>query len=517
MKRNLKIQLIFFLSFIISAGFSIIAYFYVVNGQKELVEEKSKIVVDIIKSNIEPGQEMILPRQQQILYRAVKNESFALMGNFNQVLIKKNIQAEDYSSFKKSKTPRRHFEKVTYFVQYPFYSGDVYLGSLIWKDATLAVKLKNLKMWIILSGLLLFIIFALFLLWVTKITKKNAVEQNQSNHKSNINYNIPLVNFLFETSANGLILKVNYQETQKLNTTAQKILDTYPEVKEHIQKNSFQFFSNKYLVDDETECSGYVLLWKKIEINELTHVLIKIFLEPHYNQNTAEKKEKLKSNFLTSFSHEIRTPMSTIVGFAELLIDSDFSPEKRAKYLKLILQNARDLLGTLDRIIDVSKLSANELRIYKKQNNINTILKEIFDVFEKYRTDKHLQFQFSLKKAPAELEIINTDDFRLRQVFNALIENAFKYTETGKVSFGFEKFDENGIYFFVQDTGQGIKPENIDTLFNQFETLETNVYSKNQGIGLGLSMTQKIVELLGGNITLESKEKEGTKFIFSIS
>ncbi len=236
----------------------------------------------------------------------------------------------------------------------------------------------------------------------------------------------------------------------------------------------------------------------------------------------AEESDRLKSAFLANMSHEIRTPMNGILGFAELLRDSFITSEEKETYLKIINSNGKQLLSLIDDIIDIAKIEAGQLNINKSYAYINPILDEIYLLFrrEQKRLNKeHIDF---ILENPDDNYQIFTDIIRLKQIFNNLLNNAFKFTEKGFIKFGYQAIEEDGVgyfRFFVSDTGAGIPQEMASIIFKRFGQLKTKNYKNYHGTGLGLTISKGLTELLGGEIWFDSKIDNhtcGSTFYFTI-
>ena len=219
-------------------------------------------------------------------------------------------------------------------------------------------------------------------------------------------------------------------------------------------------------------------------------------------------------------SHEIRTPMNGILGFANLLKDPDLEGEKRDLYLKHIEQSSKQLLNIIDDIIDISKIESGQLKISNRPVRINGIMDEVYSsFFHRIRGDAPGQKRvtFNLEKGVASPGFtLVTDDYRLRQVFNNLIGNAIKFTEEGKITFGYVIKNNRHIEFFVKDTGPGIPENMLGVIFDRFGQVNQQSYSQPSGTGLGLPISKNLVQLMGGEMWVESKVNKGSVFRFTL-
>ena len=231
----------------------------------------------------------------------------------------------------------------------------------------------------------------------------------------------------------------------------------------------------------------------------------------------AKEAEKLKSSFLANLSHEIRTPLNSIVGFSNVLAeaDEDMGEEEKQKYGAIIKQSSSSLLRLINDVLDVSKIEAGQLGVKENEFCVNDLivsLKEIYTLAIKENNKKELALKTQM---PDELITVTGDKERVNQVLNNLLDNAVKFTESGTITFGF-RLEDNMVHFFVEDTGIGVKAEYKDSLFDRFYKVEDDKDILYRGVGIGLYLSKKIVELLGGTIWFESIFGKGSIFHFTI-
>ncbi|MGE4289128.1 MAG: ATP-binding protein [Salinivirgaceae bacterium] len=249
-------------------------------------------------------------------------------------------------------------------------------------------------------------------------------------------------------------------------------------------------------------------MWRMFERQNYQEELIKA-------KEKAEESDKLKSAFLANMSHEIRTPMNGIIGFSELIVQDDISPEKRKSYANIVIESGKQLLTIVDDILDISKIEVGQITLFKHPVVVNDMITELFSFYAPRAHSNNLSI-FPYKNLSDEESLIFTDKQRVVQVLNNLISNAFKFTHQGQISFGYEKKGEM-LEFFVKDTGTGIPEHMHQAIFERFRQVEDAVSQNNtKGTGLGLAISQKLVELLGGTIYIESEENKGTTFYFTI-
>jgi signal transduction histidine kinase len=232
-------------------------------------------------------------------------------------------------------------------------------------------------------------------------------------------------------------------------------------------------------------------------------------------KNKAEQSDKLKSAFLANMSHEIRTPMNAILGFSSLLNEEDLGSDQREMYIELIQSSGNNLLNLINDILDLSRIEAGQIEISKKPFDVNILLNELYITYSIALESYHksgIHFAYS---GLEESLIINSDYFRLNQVFSNLLNNAIKFTNEGNIEFGCY-FVEIRLIFYVSDTGMGIDEEFQIKICERFQKVDTFKNQVFRGIGLGLSISKSIVDLLGGVIWFEPNSPCGTKFLFTI-
>ncbi|MGD1713866.1 ATP-binding protein [Dapis sp. BLCC M172] len=228
----------------------------------------------------------------------------------------------------------------------------------------------------------------------------------------------------------------------------------------------------------------------------------------------ADAANLTKSHFIASMNHELRTPLNAIIGFTQLMnLDSSLST-KNQEFVEIINQAGEHLLKLINSILEISRIDAGKTKLNIASFDLFTLVKSIEQMFSLKAFDKNLYLQCKCDvNVP---QYIETDEEKLRQILINLLENAIKFTEIGEVTLRVSrKQEKNHLQFEVSDTGYGIAPEEIDQLFKAFEQTETGRKSQ-QGSGLGLTISHKFVQLMGGNISVSSTVGVGTKFTFDI-
>ena len=262
------------------------------------------------------------------------------------------------------------------------------------------------------------------------------------------------------------------------------------------------------ITNDKQEITNYLFIIEDITerkqmIEDLTEA-----------KKRAEESDQLKSAFLANMSHEIRTPMNGILGFAELLQEQDVQEDTRKKYLEVIDRSGRRMLNIINDIVDISKIEAGQISIFKQEFHLNELINEQFNFFFKETKEKDLNFTCKTALEYPD-DLIFTDKSRLSQVLSNLIKNAIKFTHQGEIEFGYIQ-EKNMLQFYVKDSGIGIDKKIANSIFERFRRGDNKLSRNYEGAGLGLSISKALVEMMGGSIGIESKHGKGSTFYFTI-
>jgi PAS domain S-box-containing protein len=228
----------------------------------------------------------------------------------------------------------------------------------------------------------------------------------------------------------------------------------------------------------------------------------------------AEEGDHLKTAFLHNISHEIRTPMNAIVGFSSFLTDPALSEDKRAHYAQIVIQSSNQLLSIIDDIVRIATIEAGQEKIHESQIRINELCRLLLEQFSTQASSKGLDLKF-LPTLPDDRAMLQSDEIKFTQVLSNLLVNAFKFTKQGYIHFGYELKD-GVLEFYVEDTGIGIPEEMHGEIFKRFRQVESTLSRQFGGSGLGLSICQAYIELMGGRMWVQSEYGKGSVFRFTI-
>lgn len=228
----------------------------------------------------------------------------------------------------------------------------------------------------------------------------------------------------------------------------------------------------------------------------------------------AEESDHLKTVFLQNISHEIRTPMNGILGFIDLLDNQDLIETDRKKYLDIVKKSGNRLLHTINDVIEISKIESNQIILHKSEVYLEQFMSGLLRFFTNQAAEKNLALTLDNNLTDNSV-LIETDKSLLEKIFINLIKNAIKFTTTGSINLGY-KIKKDMLEFYVKDTGCGIPANRQNAIYDRFVQSDLDITRSHEGSGIGLAISKAYVEMLGGNIWVESEVNKGSTFYFTI-
>jgi len=266
------------------------------------------------------------------------------------------------------------------------------------------------------------------------------------------------------------------------------------------------------VLEDNGDLSSVVVMQEDITVQKQYEQSL------HEAMEAAKAANAAKSEFLANMSHEIRTPLNAVIGLAQLCIQTRLNPQQR-DYLDKIESSAQSLLGIINDILDFSKIEANKLELEETNFSLDSVFKNVSTMLSIRALEKNIELLFDVP--PSLPEQLVGDPLRLGQILTNLTNNAVKFTERGEVVIAVEELERATdiirLRFTVRDTGIGIPAEQLSQLFRSFTQVDSSTTRKYGGTGLGLAICKRLVEMMGGEIRVQSTVHQGTSFSFELS
>ncbi len=411
---------------------------------------------------------------------------------------------------------------------------NVYEGEIISK--TRSNKEKNVILrWVLVPGHELS--WDMVLVSITDLTERVEYEKQLKVLSSAVN-NSPASVVI--TDPAGTILYVNPKFTEVTGYTAEEAIGRNPRILQsgnHTKSFYKELWSTisqgkEWRGEFENKKKNGEIYWElasitgiKNEKGEIVYYVAikediserkKTELELIQAKEKAEESDRLKTAFLANMSHEIRTPLNAIIGFTEMLRSEELDPDLKKEYFDIINQSSQALLKLIDDIIDVAKIEAGHVRIVPHPTDLTGFLRELHTIVQRDLSLAGKNVEVSLDIPWEEEFIVNVDSFRLKQMMMNLLNNSVKFTEQGKIVFGYRVKREDMLEFFVEDTGIGIPVDQHEVIFDRFRQADDSTTRKYGGTGLGLWITRNLVELMGGRVRLRSEPGRGSVFYLEI-
>ncbi len=253
-------------------------------------------------------------------------------------------------------------------------------------------------------------------------------------------------------------------------------------------------------------------------LTEATRRLQRTSTELDLARRRADEARQMKEQFAVNISHELRTPLNLILGFSEMMyltpdVYGDMVwPVTLRRDVRQIYQSSRQLLDLINDVLDLSRISAAQMPIHREQSDLAAIIDEAVNTSRNLLRGREIQVCTLL---PATIPLLSLDRTRIRQVLLNLLNNAARFTEQGTIEVA-ARVDDREVVVSVADTGVGMRPEDVDTIFGEFSQVDMSLRRRREGAGLGLAISKRFVELHGGRIWAESELGRGSTFYFSL-
>lgn len=368
----------------------------------------------------------------------------------------------------------------------------------------------------------------------SRIATEKALFESEQKLENILNY-APLLVYINDLEGNYLFVNKEFEKLMKLSyddVIGKTDLKLFPKEradrniaqnKKVVETNQPQVFENESIKNGETRYFLDLLFPVMDSSNKIFATCgwsLDITDRKRSEQVLQESKEKaeaadrLKSAFLATMSHELRTPLNSIIGFTGILLKELAGPlnDEQKKQLGMAKNSAQHLLALINDVLDISKIEAGQLVVSLTKFDFISMLKNVINSITPLVQKKNLNLELDIPTTEVE---VTSDERRLGQVFLNLLNNALKFTEKGIVKVDCKVYNGKIITKII-DTGIGIKPDDLEKLFKPFVQIDTGLTRNHEGTGLGLSISKKLVEKLGGSISVESKFGNGSTFVVTL-
>jgi PAS domain S-box-containing protein len=478
------------------------------------------------------------------------NENQSVLDLFNKTLVEKKGTSICYIKDTTAATHEKTIKSFTSFFR-------VSLGNTFWTiliftpEREVFATLTSFRNRLMILFSLVIIVIGTYIFLYLKTSnilqeekKRKAVEKTliESEKRFRVMFELSPVGIIL-IDEKGTIIEVNTSFCENLGYTREEIIGknirlfASPETDNEIENNISRILSGKTITHevqnirkDGTSC--IVELYETmINLPDGSPGILSVsndITEKKRSQKElidakekAEESDKLKSAFLANMSHELRTPLNAIIGFSGLMIDSGQEQNSSSYYAEIILKSGQHLLSLVENIFDTALIETGQVKINYEKTDIVSLLEEVKEIIRGERlSEKKNDVKLILNlEGVGDKKYLVTDILKLKQVLLNLLRNALKFTDKGYIEFGFNEISDeenNWLQFYVKDTGIGIDKKHHDAIFNLFRQIDDSRTRKFGGIGIGLSIAKKTVEILGGRIWVESEPSVGSVFYFTI-
>lgn len=284
---------------------------------------------------------------------------------------------------------------------------------------------------------------------------------------------------------------------------------------------SRQYFYSQLVLKNEKQKTVDINVHLEAQVKERTSKLLKSNKELYAAKVLAEESQRLKSVFLATMSHELRTPLNAIIGFSDFISSGEIKENENIEFANLINKSGLHLLSLVDSLFDITLIDSGEVKLNPAEFDLLEVLSSVNSIIIQERASLGKE-DIKISYIPGDIKRdfrVYSDESKLKQVLINLLKNALKFTESGEIKYWFEEISNNGnsyLRFNVSDTGIGIPKDKIELIFDVFRQADDTHSRKHGGVGIGLSVVRKLINLMGGEVGVDSLEGNGSTFYFTI-